>query len=578
MVYVLGATLGHNATAALSKDGKIVACASEERFSRKKNHYGYPEKAIKFCTDFCKITPQELDLVVLASHITPPLVAQGGDIREASREDKKLNWFTALSKVRSSLQRLKPLETNSYMRVAPAFAKMTHKKRVEMISSQLGIDHNKIISGEHHLLHAISGIYASGMSDKDLLVITVDGEGDMLSATVGTFQQGAYKRLASSNFSDSIGHFYSAVTQYLGMRMLEHEHKVMGLAPYAAQERAEEAYKIFKEYLWIDGLAIKAKVHSHRFLEVLERELRCVRFDYVAAGAQLLVERLLCTLVKNAVAQTNIRDIILSGGVFMNVKANEKILKLPEISSLYVVPSCGDESLPIGCCYHGTKFLNPQAKLEPVHDLYLGPEYQNNAMRDILLKSEFKFRLCENTIAEEVAKLLAKGEIVARFSGRMDFGARALGNRSILADASDPGIVERINKTIKMRDFWMPFAPVIMEEQAYKYIKDIELLQKIKPHYMMVTFDSTRQAQKDLAAAMHPYDKTLRPQLINKQTNQEYYQILVEFGKLTGRYGIINTSFNIHGEPIVCSPEDALHTMRNSDLQYLALGSYLVYK
>ncbi len=578
MVYILGATLGHNATAALSKDGKIVACASEERFSRKKNHYGYPERAIKFCLEFCTIEPKELDLVVLASHITPPLMAQGGDIREASREDKRLNWFTALSKVRSSLQRLKPLETNSYMKVAPAFAKMTHKKRVEMISNLLGIDQKKIISGEHHLLHALSGIYASGMNDKDLLVITVDGEGDMLSATVGTFQQGTYKRLASSNFSDSIGHFYSAVTQYLGMRMLEHEYKVMGLAPYAWNEPTEKVYDILKQYLWIDGLTIKAKVHSHRFLEVLERELRGVRFDYVAAGAQLLVERLLCTLVKNAIEQTNIHDIILSGGVFMNVKANHEILKSDAVSSLYIMPSCGDESLPIGCCYHGTKVLLPGAKLEPLKDLYLGPAYSDEHIRDILVKSEFKFRLCQGTIAKEIAKLLAKGEIVARFSGRMEFGARALGNRSILADASDPGIVERINKTIKMRDFWMPFAPVILEEQAYRYFKDIELLEKIKPHYMMVTFDSTRVAQKDLAAAMHPYDKTLRPQLISKQTNPEYYQIIVEFSKLTGRYGIINTSFNIHGEPIVCSPEDALHTLKNSDLQFLALGNYLVYK
>ncbi len=578
MVYVLGATLGHNATAAISKDGKIVACASEERFSRKKNHFGYPEKAVKFCLDYCNIDSSKIDLVVLASHITPPLVSEGGEIREEARDDKSISWFTLLSKIRSSMQIVKNVEKESYKKLAPMFAQLTNKKRVETISKMLKIDASKIISAEHHLLHALSVIYASGITDKDLLVVTVDGEGDMLSSTVGTYKNGEYKKIASSSFADSIGHFYSSVTRYLGMKMLDHEYKVMGLAPYAWNEKAEQVYEKLKKYLWIDGLTIKSKVHSHRFLEVLEDEMRGVRFDYVAAGAQLLTERLLCTLVENAIKETDIHDVILSGGVFMNVKANQEILKSKNVNSLHIMPSCGDESLPIGCCYHGTKILKPESKLAPITDLYLGPEYSDDDIKKVLLKSEFKFRLCQGTIAKEVAKLLAKGEIVARCSGRMEFGARALGNRSILADASDPAIVEHINKTIKMRDFWMPFAPVILEEQAYRYIKDYETLSKIKPYYMMITFDSTRQAQKDLAAAMHPYDKTLRPQLINKQTNPEYYSILAEFSKLTGRYGIVNTSFNIHGEPIVCTPEDALHTLRKSELKYLALGDYLVYK
>lgn len=578
MVYVLGATLGHNATAAISKNGEIIACVSEERFSRKKNHFGYPERAIKFCLEYGKISSSDIDLVVLASHITPPLISEGGDIREESRNDKSMSWFTMLSKIRSSMQKAKTLEKESYTRLAPMFAQLTNKKRVEMISNMLNIDASKIISAEHHLLHALSGVYSSGITDRDLLVVTVDGEGDMTSSTVGTYKNGEYMKIASSSFADSIGHFYSAVTKYLGMKMLEHEYKVMGLAPYAWNEKAEQVYEKLKKYLWIDGLTIKSKVHSHRFLEVLEDEMRGVRFDYVAAGAQLLTERLLCTLVENAIKETDIHDLVLSGGVFMNVKANQEILKSKNVNSMYIMPSCGDESLPIGCCYYGTKILRPELKLKPINDLYLGPEYSDNDVKNALLKSEFKFRFCKDSMAKEIAKLLAKGEIVARCSGRMEFGARALGNRSILADASDPGIVERINKTIKMRDFWMPFAPVMLEEQAYKYIKEFEMLSKTRPHYMMITFDSTKQAQKDLVAAMHPYDKTLRPQLINRQTNPEYYAILTEFGKLTGRYGIVNTSFNIHGEPIVCSPEDALHTLKNSELKYLALGSYLVYK
>ena len=577
MVYVLGMTNGHNSTAALMKDGIVVACASEERFLRKKNFYGYPEKAIEYCLKEAKIDSSFLDKVVLASLMTPPLVVTDSGVREESSDDSNLSWFTFLSRLRTKLKVSKNLDVSLYRTVGSKFVNKTHKDRVEFISNKLGVSKDKIIAGEHHYMHALSTLYGSGMCDKELLIITVDGEGDGISSTVGVWNGSSYKRIASSSFADSLGHFYSAITEFLGLKILEHEYKVMGLAPYAWDKEQDKVYEILKDLIIVDGLQLRAKIHSHKFLDVFNVRLKNIRFDAVAAGAQKVLEKVLVEWVKNAIKETKINNLCLAGGVFMNVKANYEILNLKGINKLYIIPSCGDDSLPIGCCYYGTSLVNKSVKLQPLKQIYFGPGFTDKEALFDLKESEFEFKLY-NDVNKRVAKLISKGDVVARCVGRMEFGARALGNRSILASASDVSILNHINKMIKKMDFWMPFAPVILEKYAHKYILEKELLKKIDPYYMMVTFNSTELAQKDLAAGVHPFDKTLRPQLINLSLNKSYYEILNEYSKLTGKYGFINTSFNIHGEPIVCTPKDAIHTLRNSDLQYLNLGNYLVWK
>jgi carbamoyltransferase len=585
--YVLGMTLGHNATAAITKNGEVIASASEERFVRIKNVYGYPQRAIAYCLQEAELTPQELDLVVLSSHITPPLKQTEGGLREESRNDQDaVSWFTLLSKVRGKVSKFKTLDMLGYQNIAPLFAKLTHKKRKEVLGSLLGVPEEKIVSSEHHLTHAYAGIFASDFfrdKDEKLLVVTVDGEGDMVSSSIGVFhtQDYRYERIASSSYAESLGHFYSAITAHLGMKILEHEYKVMGLAPYSDSDMVDKLMRKIRPYIWVDDeLCIRTKVHSHRFEDVFSELFKGVRFDHVAAAAQKIVEEVLVTLVKKSIQKTGVHSVILSGGVFMNVKANYEILKLPEVKRLFAMPSCGDESLPLGSCYYGTLLHNKQAlrSLQPLQQLYFGPAYSHATMLKALKKSEFDYKDYKHRVHTEVARLLSRGDVVARCDGRMEFGARALGNRSILADASRGDVVEEINKMIKMRDFWMPFAPSIMEEYALKYLKNPELLKKTKPYFMMVTFESTPLAQKHLKAALHPYDKTLRPQLVNKNINPRYYALLHSFMKKTKQYGLLNTSFNIHGEPIVCTPEDALHTLRESGLHYLALGDFIVRK
>ena len=586
--YVLGMTLGHNATAALTKNGDIIATASEERFTRHKNEYGYPQQAIAYCLATANISADQLTSVVLSSHITPPLVTTDKGMKEsAPGETENKNWFTRLSRVREQLKKAKALETTAYQKLAPVFAKATNKKRKQMVSELLGVPVSKIISSEHHLTHAYTGIFASNLlaeaKDEQFLVITVDGEGDMISSTVGTFdvKDHKYKRIAHSTYAESIGHFYSAVTAHLGMKILEHEYKVMGLAPYSRSKIADKLYEKLKQYIWIDDdLRVRTKVHSHQFEKTLAQLCKNVRFDYVSAAAQRLVETLVVDLVKKAIKKTGIHSVILSGGVFMNVKANYEILKLPEVKKIFIMPSSGDESLPIGSCYFGTLRHDKQCMrtLKPLTHMYYGPRYTKQEIEQALQKSEFTYKDYGDNINKKTADILAKGHVIARFADRMEFGARALGNRSILADASREGVLEEINQMIKKRDFWMPFAPSILAEHAAKYLQHPKLLDKTQPHFMTISFESTPLAQKHLRAALHPADKTLRPQLVTKQMNSGYYEVLQAFMKKTKQYGVLNTSFNIHGEPIVCSPEDALHTLRESGLHYLALGPFLVTK
>jgi carbamoyltransferase len=306
------------------------------------------------------------------------------------------------------------------------------------------------------------------------------------------------------------------------------------------------------------------------------------RFDWIAGAIQKLTEEVLVKWIQRAIETTGIRNVCLGGGVFMNVKANSQIMYETPVEELRICPSAGDESTAIGSAYHGYKMLCEQNSIEfnprPIPNLYLGPSYCEeeigSAIEETGLRKKYIVESIED-MTDQVAGLLAKGKIVARFSGRMEFGARALGNRSILADPSNMEIVKVLNKQIKQRDFWMPFAPTILEERQHDYIQNPK---QIEAPHMVLAFNTNRLAWKELRAALHPYDNTCRPQILNEHSNKEYYDLVKKFEAITGIGGILNTSFNLHGEPIVCSPKDAIQTFENSGLGYLALGNFLISK
>lgn len=444
----------------------------------------------------------------------------------------------------------------------------------------LGVgDDVEVVFVEHHLAHAACAYYSSPW--EKALVLTNDGAGDGLSSTVNIGEGWDIRRLASSTYYDSVGNiFYSEITAYLGMKRWEHEYKVMGLAPYGRAEycldRVERIIgnhpkrKLeFKNLVGACGTRVQGK---------LRKLLAGHRFDNIAAATQKHFEKIVCRWVKNAVEETGVARVAAAGGLFLNVKCNQKIRDLEEVEDLFVYPACDDGGTPVGAAlvaYH--KFCEAEGVKPVKHKLgpiYYGMGYTEEEVRIALEKAGLA-KEAEHVGSEDmpsrVAEMVAAGKVVARFDGRLEWGPRALGNRSILADPRDLRVVRRINDAIKHRDFWMPFAPSILEERCEEYLVDA----RFAP-YMIESFNTTKKGEEELIAALHPKDLTVRPQVVRKTWNPSYYKVLKEFENLTGVGGVLNTSFNLHGYPIVGTPELALWTWKNSELDALAIGPYLL--
>lgn len=594
-MYILGISVSHNSTAALLKDNKIIACASEERFNRIKNYTGVPKKSIRYCLSQTKIDISKLDKVMVAGTCSPPLIyidqekIENFGVQAPSLSTKlyqKARQAYLFS--RENLEYTYPffkgtidqLYNFGFLLLSKRFQSENHQRINELYK----IPKEKIQFVDHHLCHAYAALYSSPFpkTNKPILVFTSDCQGDNLSATVNIYKNGELKRVSATSMHSSLGALYTEVTKFLGMQPNNHEYKVMGLAPYAPQKSAEESYKLLKELIWLDkkNLVFNSKISSESFKIFLSRKLQNKRFDHIAAAIQQLTEELLTEWVQTAIKRYKIPTIACGGGVFMNIKANKRVLKIPELKKLFVMPSCGDESNAIGAAFAGyiQNRNTPKSPPLPLNNLYLGPSFTNEEVKKTLnnkqFKGKYKIKYYKN-IEEITSSLLSQGKILARFADSMEWGARALGNRSILADSSRYEVVDKINRMIKKRDFWMPFAPLILDTWENKYLVNPK---KAKSPYMTLGFDSTQLAKAHLKAAIHPYDKTLRPQVIDKQDNPQLYKILNLFSKKTNMGGLLNTSFNIHGEPIVCTPNDAMTTFSKSGLKYMSLNNYLISK
>jgi carbamoyltransferase len=364
---------------------------------------------------------------------------------------------------------------------------------------------------------------------------------------------------------------------------LEHEYKIMGMAPYAkGGPAARIADRLSGLFEWAgEGAPVWRRrggvPHMYyiqpRLNEIFYRE----RFDSIMAGTQLFTERMLCELVRRAVRSTGIRRVAVSGGVFMNVKANKEILALDEVDELFVFPSCGDETNAIGACYLEYARLRGVDSVPSIGAFFLGPSWSGAAVDAALTRAAALGMTVTRVegIEREVARLLAQGEVIARFWGREEFGARSLGNRAILANPVRRGVIQEINEAVKNRDFWMPFAASVLDEAAPLYFVNPK---RAESPYMILSFDTTQKGRDDLANGIHPYDKTCRPQIVSREANPEYWKLIDEFRQLTGIGGIVNTSLNLHGDPLVHSPLDAITVLERSGLRYLALNEFLVQK
>jgi carbamoyltransferase len=566
-VNILGINDQHNASACLLVDGRIVAAVQEERFTRVKNHFCFPERSIDWVLESTGTRPDELDAVGVASeHI--------------------IGAFTGADLIRSYAQAHHPVtQLRRAARATPLHAVRRKQRRAERLeqvgAAGLPIDRTRFV--EHHTAHAAAAYHGSPWKQEPVLVLTCDGQGDGLSASVRIGEAGRLAPpLATVDTADSLGSVYATITALVGMVPLEHEYKLMGMAPYAPESGAERSYRQLAGMFeftrpggmsWRRAKGVPSLEYAYPWFR---RRLERHRFDWIAAGVQRFTEEHLAAWIGNAIAATGVRKVALAGGVFMNVKANQRIYELEQVDELFIYPSCGDETNAMGSAYHlhatcGTR----QAPIEAVRDVYWGPTITDAEVEPLLSGIRAAGLSVEHhqDIEVRVADLLAAGEIVARAKGPMEFGARALGNRSILADPTRKDVVRIINDMIKSRDFWMPFAPAVLAEESDRYIDNPR---GMPAPYMIMTFDAKRP--DDFPAAIQPYDRTARPQVVSREHNPDLHRLISCFHAATGRAVVLNTSFNLHGYPIVASAADAVAVLTGSGLQHLALANHLISK
>lgn len=590
-VKILGVYYGHNSTAVLFVDGRVADCVSEERFTGVKNQSGLPKRSIDYILQKNNLENADLDSVVVPAKSTAPIYA--------SEENKKspliqiINYiYFRVPLVKSTYglvsfynPRLRKLGRFFYYLLSRTVGAYTSSKERRLLINYLKIPESKLIAYDHHTSHAYAAYYSSPYNKERALVLTLDAEGDGICATVNVFENDKFERISQTLADNSLGLMYAAVTMHLGMKVAEHEYKVMGLAPYAKDYSVDKSYLRVKDLFSLggkDGLEIHSKFDMRQMPRFLREEMSDVRFDVLAGVFQKLLEEIVLVWVKQAIRVTGAKTLCCGGGVFMNVKLNQKITELGEIEKIFFMPSGGDESSPIGACF--VSYLGRVRKesgeppINPIRDLYWGPSYTINEIERFIkengVEGKYRVEFCED-MEKRVAGLLSERKIVGRMSGRMEWGARALGNRTILANPSDADVVMIINEQMKDRDFWMPFAPSLLKERAKDYLINPK---NVEAPYMVLSFDTTPLARKDLKAALHPYDFTCRPQIVEQSWNPSYYKILKEFEELTGIGGVLNTSFNLHGFPIVLGPKETYNAFEKSGLQYLALENYLISK
>lgn len=595
---VLGIHDGHDASACVMADGKLVAMAQEERFSRLKMDYGYPYHAINSCLNQARIAPQDIDQVAVATEHFNPLYYMIKAHATFTIED----WLEFNTDYWKPLLYEKKENKDYYTRLLARqkFRDLWHyydfseidggydprrdrhkvrKIRLDGIRRHLNIGANKVGFYDHHTCHAYYALFGSHIRCPNTLVYTLDGGGDRTVSTLFRFRDGKMEELARSNHTDIV-RIYRYVPLLLGMKPAQHAYKVMGLAPYANDREMRKSWAVFDDMFEIKDDMIcyregrRPKDHYFFFKEVFEGH----RFDGIAGAAQRMVEENVSRWILQTQEKYGSRHAVLGGGVAMNVKLNMLVAECGQLEDFYVCPSPTDDTLCIGACYMAELAKEPGSweSLEPITDAYLGPSFTpkevGKAIEDAGLAR--KYEIVRGVTPEYIADLLVRDLIVACLRGRMEFGARALGNRSILANPTNVETVRRINDQIKYRDFWMPFAPVILAECEDDYLDRRNT--NIRRPYMMIASHTKQRARREIPAALHPADKTIRPQILSRDQNPDYWEIAKAFERRTGIGALLNTSFNLHGEPIVCSPEDAIGVFEYSELDALVMEDVAV--
>ena len=586
-MHILGiSAFYHDSAACLVVDGKIAAAAQEERFTRKKHDQNLPVNAINYCLDHAGIKGAKLDYVAFY--------------------DKP---FLKFERILETYLMYAPAGIASFLKAMPLWI----KKKIwikELIKNELNYA-GKILFPEHHESHAASAFYPSPF--QEAAFITMDGVGEWSTSSYGIGKDNEIELLADIKFPHSLGLLYSAFTYYTGFRVNSGEYKVMGLAPYGEPKyknliyehlidvKADGSFKMNMEYFnYCAGLTMT----NGKFHDLFggpprkpESELAQKQMD-LARSVQEVTEEIVMKIAKHVKSETGMERLCMAGGVALNCVANGKLLRSGLYEDIWVQPAAGDAGGAVGCALlTWYQYLGNSREADNISDFmegaYLGPEYENGRIESFLKANQYPHQvLADDELHEKIADLIADQKVIGWFSGRMEFGPRALGARSIIGDARSPQMQKTMNLKIKHRESFRPFAPSVRAENISDYFE----IDRESPYMLLVAnvqkdkqvpmtkeqqssfgLDKLNVVRSQIPAITH-VDYSARIQSVNARTNSRYHQMLTKFNQKYGCPVIVNTSFNVRGEPIVCTPEDAYRCFMRTEMDYLLLGNFLLDK
>jgi len=563
-VLILGLNNGIDAGAAVIDGGRVLSCINEERLNRQKNFWGPPLLSMEAVLRNAGVAPRDVEYVAESS-----LTSGGGPHLNFTEPPPMKALTEAVSLLPGS---------HSHLVKRLYFGVSSRRRRDDVVDArlrELGCSAPKRFI-EHHQCHAATAYYASPYGDapEQVLVVTADGTGDGICHSFATV--GADHRLVrhhESTIYQSIAEVYGYVTHILGFRYNRHEGKITGLAAYGDSDRTIE---VFRKLMGYDPerLELRCRVPWGRLgARMLRRLLEGHSREDVAAGVQRAIEEVMTGLVSAALRRYPRRYLCLAGGLFCNVRLNQALRELPGVDDVYVHPGMADTGQGLGAALSLWAELHERPVPVRLRDVYLGPAFSDAEIEAELRARGVSYRRSENVHAE-TAELLAKNRIVARFAGRMEYGPRSLGHRSILYDTSDKTVNDWLNHRLGRTEF-MPFAPILLKERAAEFLEDWSDDASVAAQFMTITYRMTAHGQAHSPAVAH-VDGTARPQVVTREDNPDSYAILSAYEARTGRPILVNTSFNMHEEPIVCTPADAVNAFQRGHLDALSIGSFLV--
>ena len=554
-------------SACIIRDGIILAAIDEERIRRIKYCGGFPELAIKEVIRIAKIKPSDIDRVaigykeiLLPSYIKQSILNQRTVTANPIRSWADRVGISMFEKYYSYSHSSKFLKRFEYT---------TTQNMIRSALSKLGIN-APIVRYDHHTCHAATAALTSGWSK--CLVITADGRGDGITSTVSIFENNKLKRLSYSTVESSLGHFFGAVTEAIGFRYGNDEGKTEALAAFGKETKA---YNILKSFFHVEELEIKGKLAPyHRNISLkFSHLLKDFRKEDSAYAAQRVLDETVTELVKNAIRITGINHVVLAGGIFYNVKTNQKIYEIPEVADMYIYPAAGDSGVSIGAVLLDSH-LHEGVKNKKTEHVYYGASYSNDYIKSVLDKTDLEYEYIEDIGSYVGSEIIPNNSMVGWFRGRMEFGPRALGARSVFISPKKLENKKKILSTIKKRPEFQPFCPSITHESMKDYVindKNSEV------PFMILALTGTEKMVKEAPATTFT-DKSVRVQDVKREINPEFHSLISNFGNISGTPVLLNTSFNKSGQAIVHTPEQALYDLKNSGLDYLVLENYLVKK